>query len=97
MFINIKTFGLKIITITFLIIFALLFSKHFEIHLHNIARNIHSMFLKIFIIIKTFDLIIITKTYLIRFELIYSHYFKYMLIQSCLKHFDIVVEDTYPH
>ena len=29
MFINIKTFGLKIITITFLIIFVLSFSKHY--------------------------------------------------------------------
>ena len=46
MFINIKTFGLKIITITFLIIFELSFSKHFEIHQHNINKIIHKLFLK---------------------------------------------------
>ena len=69
-FSNIKTFSLNIIPITFLIIFEL-FSQHFEIHLFNIAIDIHQIFLKniftllvkIFIIIKTFGLLINTMVF----------------------------------
>ena len=39
MFINIKTFGLKIITIMFLIIFLSLFSKHFQNTLTQYCKN----------------------------------------------------------
>ena len=48
-FSNMKTFGLKIITVTFLIIFELLFSQRLEIHLYNIAKIIHRIFLYIII------------------------------------------------
>ena len=42
MFINIKTFGLKIITIMFLIIFVLLFLKHFQDTLTQYCKKISS-------------------------------------------------------
>ena len=42
MFINIKTFGLKIITIMFLIIFVLLFLKHFQDTLTQYHKNYSS-------------------------------------------------------
>ena len=60
--IDIKMFSLEIITITLLIIFELLFSKHFEIGLNNNAKEISNIFeenLYIMIDIKTFGLIII--------------------------------------
>ena len=80
MFNDIKTFVLKIIAITFLIAFELLFSQHFEIQYNkNYSSNIFE---------KKFGLIIITITILMTST--FSQYTRYIFIQCCLDYIYIL-------